>query len=197
MREVIDYYDYLIDEGNDPVYDSAPLREYMDKWDGQSFIDKMQLDNTKSVFEIGVGTGRLAVRIAHLCRSFTGIDFSQKTIKKARINIPLSNVNLICDDFLSYKFESKFDVIYSSLTFMHIENKIGAISKVADLLNDNGRFILSIDKNRDAFINYGSRTIKIYPDDPAEIPQYMNSAGLIIYEMYETEHAYIFSAGKG
>jgi methylase of polypeptide subunit release factors len=113
MREVIDYYDYLIDEGNDPVYDSAPLREYMDKWDGQSFIDKMQLDNTKSVFEIGVGTGRLAVRIAHLCISFTGIDFSPKTIKKARINIPLSNVNLICDDFLSYKFESKFDVIYS------------------------------------------------------------------------------------
>lgn len=40
-NDVIKHYDLLIDEGNDPVHDSEPLREYMDKWDGQAFIDKM------------------------------------------------------------------------------------------------------------------------------------------------------------
>ena len=49
----------LIDENNDPVHDSKPLKDYMDKWDGQSFIDKMELNKDKSVLEIGVGTGHL------------------------------------------------------------------------------------------------------------------------------------------
>ena len=29
----------LTDEKNDPVHDPRPLRDYMDKWDGQAFID--------------------------------------------------------------------------------------------------------------------------------------------------------------
>ena len=61
--DVIEHYDKLIDEGNDPFLDPKPLRDYMDKWDGQRFIDALSLDKTKSVLEIGVGTGRLAVRV--------------------------------------------------------------------------------------------------------------------------------------
>ena len=38
---VAKHYDILINEGNDPVHDPAPLKAYMDKWDGQEFIDKM------------------------------------------------------------------------------------------------------------------------------------------------------------
>ncbi|MEG2634122.1 MAG: GNAT family N-acetyltransferase, partial [Oscillospiraceae bacterium] len=33
------HYNTLIDENNDPVHDPEPLREYMNKWDGQEFID--------------------------------------------------------------------------------------------------------------------------------------------------------------
>lgn len=53
------HYDKLIDEGNDPVHDSEPLKEYMNNWDGQQFIDDMQLSGNEAVLEIGVGTGRL------------------------------------------------------------------------------------------------------------------------------------------
>lgn len=69
-NDVILHYDLLIDEGNDPVHDPEPLQDYMNKWDGQDFINAMQLDKTKSVLEIGVGTGRLAVRVAPLCDKF-------------------------------------------------------------------------------------------------------------------------------
>ena len=65
-ESVIHHYDSLIDENNDPVQDPKPLRDYMDKWDGKVFIDKMELNNEKSVLEIGVGTGRLPVRVAPL-----------------------------------------------------------------------------------------------------------------------------------
>ena len=75
---VISHYDTLIDENNDPFYDPQHLRIYMDKWDGSGFIEQMALDESKSVLEIGVGTGRLAIRVAPLCRELWGIDISPK-----------------------------------------------------------------------------------------------------------------------
>ena len=80
--DVIQHYDLLIEENNDPVHDPKPLKDYMDKWDGQAFIDKMDLDKDKSVLEIGVGTGRLAVKTVILCKDYCGIDISPKTINK-------------------------------------------------------------------------------------------------------------------
>lgn len=196
MKAVIEHYDKLIDEGNDPVKDPKPLREYMDKWDGEKFIRSMQLDKSKSVLEIGIGTGRLATRVAPLCKSFFGIDISPKTIARAHENlISLNNVHLVCGDFSSFEFNEKFDVIYSSLTFMHVEDKKSAIEKVASLLNDNGIFVLSIDKNQDEFIDMGTRKIKIYPDDPSDICRFILEANLDLENEFETDHAYV-TVGK-
>ena len=122
--DVIEHYDTLIDESNDPVYDPAPLKQYMDKWDGQTFIDSMELNENKAVLEIGVGTGRLAVKIAPLCAYFCGVDISPKTIKRAKQNLKkYSNTKLQCADLMSCDFDNTFDVIYSSLTFMHIKQQ--------------------------------------------------------------------------
>ena len=77
--DTLTHYDKLIEENNDPFRDPPELQEYMDKWDGQPFIDSMRLDSTKNVLEIGIGTGRLAARTAPLCRNLSGIDISPKT----------------------------------------------------------------------------------------------------------------------
>ena len=195
--EIIQHYDLLIDENNDPVHDPKPLRDYMDKWNGQAFIDKMNLDKDKSVLEIGVGTGRLAVRVAPLCGQFYGIDISKKTIDRAKENLSeQTNVKLLCGDFQIIDIFCSFDVIYSSLTFMHIEEKQTAINKVAALLKDSGKFILSIDKNQDGFIDTGTRKITVFPDTPAKIKSYISNSGLLLTEQYETEFAHIFIAEK-
>lgn len=197
-ESVTHHYDLLIDENNDPVHDPKPLRDYMDKWDGQGFIDSMELDNEKSVLEIGVGTGRLAVRVASLCGEFYGVDISSKTIERATENLAdFKNVGLTCADFLSYEFGRAFDVVYSSLTFMHIEDKQRAVNKIAGLLNDAGRFVLSIDKNPSAFIDTGTRKIRIFPDTPVEMAKCIRTAGLTILNQYDTEFATIFVAQKG
>lgn len=194
-NSVIQHYDLLIDENNDPARDPKPLQDYMDKWDGQSFIDKMDLNKSKSVLEIGVGTGRLAVRTAPLCGKFCGIDISPKTIERAKQNLSeYSNVNLICGNFLTHDFQTGFDVIYSSLTFMHIEDKQSAFNKIASLLNQNGILVLSIDKNQEKYIDFGTRKIKVYPDSPDDIKAYMKNANLDLIEQYETENAHIFIA---
>lgn len=191
------HYDALLSEGNDPVHDPEPLKAYMDKWDGQRFIDKMKLDKTKSVLEIGVGTGRLAVRVAPVCKHFTGIDISSETAKRAEENLKdLDNVKIICDDFLSAEFNEKFDVVYSSLTFMHIEEKQRAVNKIFSLLANGGRFVLSTDKNQSDTIDAGFTKIKVFPDKPDDMKMYIEKSGLHIEEYYETEFANVFVAVK-
>lgn len=189
---VVEHYNILIDENNDPVYDPEPLKKYMDKWDGQVFIDAMKLDKTKTVLEIGVGTGRLALKTIPLCKEFVGIDLSPKTIDRATHNLSqYKNVRLICDDFTTYVFSTAFDVVYSSLTFMHIQEKQESINKIYSLLNPKGYLILSIDKNQNECIDYGDRKIKIYPDNPEETKEYFINSGLTLLDCIETEFAYI------
>ena len=194
---LIDHYESLIDENNDPVHDPAPLKDYMNKWDGDRFIEDLQLSEDKSVLEVGVGTGRLAIRVAPNCGRFVGIDISPKTIERARENLAeYKTVELICDDFMTHEFDCCFDVIYSSLTFMHIEDKQAAVNKVAALLNLGGRFVLSIDKNRDEYIDTGDRRIQIFPDKPEEVLSFIKDAGLIIVKQYDTEFSHIFVVEK-
>lgn len=194
---IVSHYNTLIDENNDPVHDPKPLRDYMDKWDGPEFIEKMCLDEDKSVLEVGVGTGRLAIRVAPLCGEFCGIDISPKTIERAQKNLAeLWNISLICGDFLSYEFDRFFDVIYSSLTFMHIEDKQRAIDKIAGLLSYAGKLVLSIDKNPSDYIDYDLRKIRIYPDKPDATAGCIKAAGLTILEQYDTELATVFVAQK-
>ena len=99
---VIQHYDLLIDENNDPVRDPQPLQDYMNKWDGEAFLDALQLSTSKRVLEIGVGTGRIAIKVLPLCGEFVGIDISAKTIVRAKENLAnYSHAELICTDFLA------------------------------------------------------------------------------------------------
>lgn len=80
------HYDLLIDENNDPFNDAEELKAYMDTWDGKPFIDELKLTKKDNVLEIGIGTGRIAVKVAPHCLHLTGIDLSPKTINKAKEN---------------------------------------------------------------------------------------------------------------
>ncbi|MCK5129508.1 MAG: class I SAM-dependent methyltransferase [Clostridiales bacterium] len=194
-NDVINHYDCLVDENNDPARDPKIPQDYMNKWDGPAFISELQLSSLKEVLEIGLGTGRLALKTAPLCKHLTGIDFSPKTIIRAEENLlHFDNVSLINADFFAYPFEDKYDVIYSSLTFMYIKSKQKAINKVASLLKSKGIFVLSIDKNQSEYIDYAPREIKVYPSKPNDIELYIMNTGLNLYKQFETEYAIIFVA---
>ena len=195
--DIITHYDLLIDENNDPFWDPPALQAYMDKWDGRAFFDALELSKSKSVLEIGIGTGRLAAKAAPHCKHLTGIDISPKTIRRAQENLKAhGNISYICADFNSYNFTETFDVIYSSLTMMHFENKAQVLLKVAALLNDGGIFCLSIDKNQDSYIDMGTRKVKIYPDSPDRITELIHTSSMNVENVTETEHAYIIVSRK-
>ena len=188
------HYDLLTEENNDPFRDPPVLQRYMESWDGQAFLDLMELDESKTVLEIGVGTGRLAVKTAGCCRHLTGIDISAKTIARAGENLQhCSNITLICDDFISCQFHEMFDIIYSSLTMMHFKDKGLVIGKVYSLLNDSGLFCLSIDKNQSEWIDMGNRKIRIFPDTPERTIMLAKQAGLKEKKTVETENAYLIA----
>lgn len=196
MNEIRSHYDLLITDGNDPVLDPPELKKYMDKWDGDLFFDLLALDKNDKVLELGSGTGRLSLNVASKVRSFTGIDISEKTIEKAKEHLHFDNIKLLCADFLEYTFNEKFDLVFSSLTFMHIKEKLEAIAKISSLLNPNGRVVISLDKNRETYIEYGTRKLEIYPDSPDEIVALMETIGLTNIETHETEFAFIVKANK-
>ncbi len=195
---VIQHYDLLIEENNDPFRDSPMLQDYMCQWDGALFLEAMELATNKNVLEIGIGTGRIAAKVAPHCAHLTGIDISPKTIERAKENLKEhTNISFICGDFCSHEFAETFDIIYSSLTMMHFENKQQVVTKVAELLKDNGIFVLSIDKNQDGIIDMGDRKIKIYPDTLENISELIKDTTMSVTRVLEIGNAYIIVSKKG
>ncbi len=191
------HYDLLIDENHDPFRDPPVLQEYMNGWDGELFLESLELSRNKTVLEIGIGTGRVAVKVAPHCMRLTGIDISPKTIERAKENLKdYSNISYVCSDFNDYDFDEKFDIIYSSLTMMHFKNKEQVILKVATLLNDNGIFCLSIDKNQSEYIDMGTHKLKIYPDTLDNISFLINESSMNVARVFETDKAYIIVSNK-
>lgn len=84
MNEIFDHYNKLIDENNDPFRDPPALKAYMDKWDGQAFINEMQLNKTKTVLEIGVGTGRVAGEFAASAGSLQALISPLRRLKEQK-----------------------------------------------------------------------------------------------------------------
>lgn len=195
--DVINHYDSLIDEDNDPFRDPPMLQEYMSQWDGQRFIEALELTKNKKVLEIGIGTGRIAVKVAPFCMTLTGIDISPKTIERAKENLKeYKNISFICDDFSDYQFSETFDVIYSSLTMMHFKNKKTVITKVDKLLNDDGIFCLSIDKNQSEYIDMGNRKVRVYPDTLVNMKSLIEATAMSVAMVFETDNAYIIVSKK-
>ena len=198
MDNISRHYDLLIENGNDPVLDCKELADYMDKWDGKEFINLLDLDAYKTVLEIGCGTGRIAKKIIKQCKKYVGIDISSKTVDVARNHFKdFNNASFINDDFLKYKDTEKYDVIFSTLTFMHIKDKEKALINVFNLLKNNGIFVLSVDKNQQNFIDTGYSRIEVYPDNPTDICKMLTTLRFIKSKVKEIDNAYIITAQRG
>ena len=198
MNNISRHYDLLIENGNDPVLDCKELADYMDKWDGKEFINLLNLDAYKTVLEIGCGTGRIAKKIIKQCKKYVGIDISSKTVDVARNHFKdFNNASFINEDFLKYKDTEKYDVIFSTLTFMHIKDKEKALINVFNLLKNNGIFVLSVDKNQQNFIDTGYSRIEVYPDNPTYISKTLTSLGFIKFKIKEIDNAYVITAQRG
>ena len=74
---------------------------------------------------------------------------------------------------------------------MHFKDKATVITKVDKLLNDNGIFCLSIDKNQSEYIDMGTRKIKVYPDTLDNITSLIVATSMSIVKTIEIDNAHI------
>lgn len=102
-------------------------------------------DNPK-VLDLGAGTGILSQFLLEKYPNaeIVLIDLAEEMLKEAEKRFEGNdNISFICDDYIIHEFNTKFDIIISSLSIHHLtgtEKKV-LIEKYYDLLNDGGNFV--------------------------------------------------------
>ncbi|SYX83005.1 class I SAM-dependent methyltransferase [Paenibacillus alvei] len=185
-----EHYESLIVEGNDPFLDPLALQRYMNNWDGPLFYEALT-PLPKSVLEIGIGTGRVANHILQSgCASLVGIDISPLTLERASWNLRShSNVELVHADICDFIRPDTFDLAYSVLTFMHIEDKEQAFRNIYASLKFGGYLILSVSKDSEWF-EFNDRKLQLYPASVDMYRRLYEKTGFLLEMVEETESKY-------
>lgn len=191
-----EHYDRLAEAGhgrNDPPF----MLEYMARWDGPLFYGALGDLNNSDVLEVGIGPGRVARRILERgCGHLTGLDFSVRTIASAREDLDgFANLELIAADITDFRRDLSFDVVYSVLTFMHIQDKPGAIQNIVASLRPGGRVVLSIDQPSDC-VDFGDWKVKLFPWLPEQYAAALETAGCDVAEPVPLIDSWIGPDGK-
>jgi SAM-dependent methyltransferase len=158
------HYDTLIREDNDPFFDPPEAQHYMQRWDGPRFWGAIGDLEGRHVLEVGIGTGRLArMALVRGCAHLTGIDLSPLTIERARTNLSaFSNTELLVADITRFRRPGAYDLAYSVLTWMHIEDKRAALENTVAALRHGGRLVLSV-AQPETVLEYGRTRLRLFP----------------------------------
>jgi SAM-dependent methyltransferase len=154
------------------------MQKYMARWDGPLFCEALGDLSGKDVLEVGVGCGRIARQVLKRgCRSLTGLDISPKTIAAAKADLAeFANVELVLADIMDFARPESFDVAFSVLTFMHVQNKRLALQHMVDALRRGGYLVLSIDNASDA-LDFGDWKVALHPWPPEQYAELLNMIG--------------------
>lgn len=122
-------------------YDDAVTNKYLKKFDDE-------IKNAKNVLDVGCGSGFIVNFLARKNPdvNFDALDFSESiefAKAFAKVN-KINNVNFIKDDFLTYKFTKKYDVIICNGVIHHIPKYKEAIIKLFELSQTNGKLVIGV-----------------------------------------------------
>ncbi len=105
--------------------------------------------NPRSVLDIGCGTGDILIQLRRLGIELYGIDpssfmleLAEKKIRDSDPNHQLSAVHLSRGNNRHIPFDRKFDIIFSSLSFHHWNNRDECIPDILARLSPNGEFVI-------------------------------------------------------
>ena len=128
FKEYAKYYDFFNSEK-----DYAKESSYID------WIIKKYSPKTKSVLDIGCGTGLHDFELANLNYDVTGIDISEEMIKIAKIEAIKRNkrVDFCVDSDQAYIASHKFDAIISLFHVISYQITDSKLSKLFEVANNN------------------------------------------------------------
>jgi SAM-dependent methyltransferase len=139
--------DRLNAEAKEDFFDSG--RRYVD------FVVSTIRENLDPSFapargvDFGCGVGRLAIPLARVCESVTGVDVSESMLAEAAKNAReqnVSNVQFVKGDDRLSALSGAFDFVHSFIVFQHIPRERGGLifQRLIDLLREGGTGALHV-----------------------------------------------------
>lgn len=147
QNKIVNSLNYYEENANSLIsrYESADVSEV------QQLLLQTFEKNSK-LLEIGCGSGRDASFMTKNYFDVTAIDGSKNMIEEAKKIHPELSEKLFHKTLPNdLEFNQTFDGIYSIATLMHLsENDLkNTLSKIYNLLNENGKFLMSVSLFRD------------------------------------------------
>jgi ubiquinone/menaquinone biosynthesis C-methylase UbiE len=109
-------------------------------------LDETKELNPSSILDIGAGPGKLSVMVSQEFPNakFFAIDPSLYMVKVEQKNFAKANIKAECKPGSSrdIPFGNKFDLIYTTLSFHHWQDRDSNIKYILSKLADNGTFLI-------------------------------------------------------
>jgi len=111
------------------------------------FLNSIRFEKPFSFLDVGCGNGWVVRKISQIknCKKVVGIDKSQNMITKAKSKKKSSKENYLRTDILSWKFNGKFDYIFSMESLYYSTPMESALKKIYRLLKPGGEFFCGTD----------------------------------------------------
>lgn len=140
----------------------------------------------KKFLEIGVGTGDFTIKLGKRSFSGKGIDVADKTLEIARNKIKelgIPEVIIEKNDLFNIENE-EYGIIFMFSVFEHLENDLGALKKINNLLGEKGTFIFQVPAHMDMWSKSDELVGHIRRYERDEIIEKLDKAGYSIEEIY-------------
>ena len=112
-------------------------------------LNRLRLPKKTFFLEIGCGTGEFLANMAARGYQGRGIDMGACSIEMAKKRLLCAGVTASCQDMMSVS--GTFDMVFAFEVLEHIEDDVGAMAKVNQLLCDDGYFMLSVPGRKDLY----------------------------------------------
>lgn len=106
---------------------------------GEDVLDLLDVKEGQHILDIGCGNAVLTKKIHDMGAIVTAIDSSKEMLDLAKKNYPELNLNYM--DASNFKFEEKFDSVFSNAVFHWIDNQKGLIQSISSALKEQGHLI--------------------------------------------------------
>ena len=163
-------------------------------------ISFIQSSKTKTVLDVGCGSGRYAVDLGKLGFNVTGVDLAEEMLEIAEKNTKLSKIKgnkYILGSYLDIKLDSKFDVSILMGLFDYISNPVDIMKKLKK--DTNGYILASFPKPNGLLawqrkIRYNMRNCQLFYYSFSDIENILNEAKISDFEIHNNHREFFLIA---
>ena len=143
--------------------------------------DKLNLNETMELFELGTGTGLLSFYLAPAVKNIIAGDNSEGMLQVLTEKLKETGVKNIFPVYFDLEKEleiaNKFDVIFSMMVLHHIEDLANAAAKLAQMLKNGGKIAIVDLVKEDGDFHHDHTGVKHFGFAEAELREAFGAAG--------------------